>query len=97
MTNEKIIALAKEKLGKDITEQEAQDYLSGKLSLPDEALELVSGGGSCDNAGKSYILCPLCAYEAYKLEGPDRVFCCCKCGTHIKKTVESTGVKWEIL
>lgn len=44
MTTEEIIALAKEKLGKEITEQEAQDYLSGKTPLPDEALELVDGG-----------------------------------------------------
>ena len=96
MTNEKVIALAKEKLRKDITEQEAQDYLSGKTPLPDEVLELVSGAGSCDNLGNYYILCPLCGSKAYKLEGQDWVFRCSKCGTHIKETVESTGVKWEI-
>lgn len=47
MTTEKMIALAKEKLGKEITEQEAQDYIDGKTALPDEALDIVSGGGNC--------------------------------------------------
>lgn len=47
MTTETIIALAKEKLGKDITKEEAQAYLEGKTALPDEALDLVSGGGDC--------------------------------------------------
>jgi len=49
MTTEKVIALAKEKLGKDVTEQEVEDYLSGKTAIPDKALELVSGGGGCDS------------------------------------------------
>ncbi|MEM1483437.1 hypothetical protein V6615_01020 [Oscillospiraceae bacterium PP1C4] len=44
MTTKQVIDLAKEKLGKDITEQEAQDYLSGKTAIPDEALDIVSGG-----------------------------------------------------
>ncbi|WP_369283942.1 hypothetical protein [Oscillibacter sp. GMB15532] len=44
MTIQQIIALAKEKLGKDITEQEAQDYLDGKVKIPDDALDIVSGG-----------------------------------------------------
>lgn len=48
MTTDKIMALAKEKLGKDLTEQEAQDYLSGSAPIPDEALDIVSGGG-CGN------------------------------------------------
>lgn len=38
MTTDEMIALAKEKLGRDITEEEARDYLDGKLPLPDEAL-----------------------------------------------------------
>ena len=69
MTTEKIMALAKEKLGKDITEQEAQDYLSGKIAIPDEALEIVSGGGECVRQK-----CPRCgdtlAYgdEPYRLQ-----------------------------
>jgi len=46
MTADEIIELAKEKLGKDLTEQEAEDYLNGKTPLPDEALELISGGSS---------------------------------------------------
>ena len=54
MTTKEIIALAKEKLGRDITEQEAQNYLSGKTSLPDEALALVSGG-KCEKR-----VCPYC-------------------------------------
>lgn len=55
MTTEQIIALAREKLGKDITEQEAQDYIDGKVAIPDEALDLVSGGGDCDKT-----LCRVC-------------------------------------
>lgn len=47
MSTQEIITLAKEKLGKDITEQEAQDYLSGKTAIPDEALDIVSGGIGC--------------------------------------------------
>ena len=68
MTTEKIKVLAKEKLGKDITEQEAQDYLSGKMALPDETLDIVSGGAECNPK------CPRCgdtlAYgdELYRLE-----------------------------
>lgn len=54
MTTEQIITLAKEKLGKDITEQEAQDYIDGKAALPDEALEIVSGGAVCVD--------PVCTY-----------------------------------
>ena len=44
MTTEQIITIAKEKLGKDITEQEARDYLDGKVKIPDDALDIVSGG-----------------------------------------------------
>ncbi len=47
MTTKEISALAKEKLGRDITEQEAQDYIDGKTALPDEALDIVSGGADC--------------------------------------------------
>lgn len=48
MTTQKVITLAKEKLGKSITEQEARDYIDGKVALPDEALDIVSGGnGDC--------------------------------------------------
>ncbi len=74
MTTEKIIALAKEKLGKDITEQEAQDYLDGKITLPDEALAIVSGGGFCDP-----IYCPNC--KATSIYASDFYVCFCKnCG-----------------
>ncbi len=45
MTTQQVMALAKEKLGRDITEQEAQDYIDGKTVIPDEALDIVSGGG----------------------------------------------------
>ncbi len=47
MTTQEIITLAKEKLDKDITEQEAQDYIDGKAAIPDEALDIVSGGSDC--------------------------------------------------
>ena len=55
MRTEDIIALAKEKLGRDITEQEAQEYLDGKIALPDETLDMVSGGGGCVS-----VRCPKC-------------------------------------
>lgn len=50
MTTQEIITIAKEKLGKDITEQQAQDYLSGKTAIPDEAMDIVSGGGECNES-----------------------------------------------
>ncbi len=56
MTTQQVIALAKEKLGKDLTEQEAQDYLSCQTAIPDEALSLVSGGAHC---GRDFV-CPNC-------------------------------------
>lgn len=55
MRTHEIIAIAKEKLGKDISPQDIQDYMDGKISLPDEALELVSGGGVCSDD-----ICPNC-------------------------------------
>lgn len=58
MTTQEAMALAKEKIGKDITEQEAQDYLSGKTALPDEALDMVSGG--CIFGTKK---CPKCGSD----------------------------------
>ena len=77
MTTEKIMALAKEKLGKDITEQEAQDYISGKIALPDEALEIVSGGGSCSLELK----CPKCESRDCKIRDASmNEFRCCSCG-----------------
>lgn len=78
MTKEKIITLAKEKLGKDITEQEAQDYLSGKISLPDEALDLVSGGGGCSSETTPRCPDPACGGEIRKLEFA--TFVCSSCG-----------------
>lgn len=56
MSIEQIITLAKERLGKDITEQEAQDYINGKTAIPDEALDIISGGGDCALKGH----CPVC-------------------------------------
>ena len=50
MTTEHIIVLAKEKLGRDITEQEAQEYIDGIAVLTDEALDIVSGGRECFEA-----------------------------------------------
>jgi hypothetical protein len=55
MTTQEIITLAKEKLGRDISDQEAQDYLDGKTAIPDEALDLVSGGGCI-----KYVTCSRC-------------------------------------
>ncbi len=56
MTTQEVIAIAKEKLGKDITEQDAQDYLDGKAAIPDEAMDIVSGGGDCGIQS----ICPVC-------------------------------------
>lgn len=78
MTTEQIITLAKEKLGKDITEQEAQDYLSGKISLPDEALDLVSGGGGCSSKPTPRCPVPECGGESRKKEL--MTFVCLSCG-----------------
>ncbi len=81
MTTEQIIALAKEKLGRDITEQEAQDYLDGKTAIPDEALDIVSGGGSCNSRSS----CPQCGsvnlftYSMYSLFGPGPCVIDCTC------------------
>ncbi len=60
MTTQEIITFAKEKLGKDITEQEAKYYIDGKAAIPDEALDLVSGGGHSNASCKSLVKCPQC-------------------------------------
>lgn len=44
MTGEEVRKLAKEKFGKELTDEQAQDYLNGSVSIPDEALDAVSGG-----------------------------------------------------
>lgn len=78
MTTDKIIALAKEKLGKDITEQEAQDYISGKIAIPDEALEIVSGGSSCI---LEELKCPKCdSRDCISKDVSMNTFRCCSCG-----------------
>ena len=78
MTTEKIIALAKEKLGKDITEQEAQEYINGKIALPDEVLEIVSGGGDCS---AKELKCPKCESTDCKLRDASmNEFSCLSCG-----------------
>lgn len=69
MTTKEIMALAKEKLGKNITEQEAQDYLDGKVSLPDEALDIISGGGECTQT------CPKCGSALWFKSSEDIVLC----------------------
>lgn len=71
MKIEKIIALAKEKLGKEITEQEAQDYLDGKLALPDEVLEIVGGGAACTDFPR----CPVCGDELAPFKGEINLSC----------------------
>lgn len=60
MTTQEAIALAKKKLGKDITEQEAQDYCSGKVAMPDELLDIVSGGRERSINEEGPIRCPRC-------------------------------------
>lgn len=79
MTTEEIINLAKEKLGRDITEQEAQDYINGNLALPDEALEMVSGG--CILSFEEVIACPKCgSVNIYTVQRGTRKFECRDCG-----------------
>lgn len=75
MTTNEIIALAKEKLGKEITEREAQDFLAGKLPLPDEALELISGGSGCSS---NY--CRSCYMPVFELKDQPGTYYCQHCG-----------------
>lgn len=100
MTTQEIIALAKEKLGKDITEEEALDYLDGKIPIPDEALELVSGGGSiCKSLDKKYgpqIICPLCGSKAYESKNRDWLYTCNVCSTNYYDASEYMIPKWYV-
>lgn len=85
MTTEQIITLAKERLGRDITEQEAQNYIDGKTALPDEALDIVSGGGDCLT-----IKCPLC-HSTNLVDDPTNSiykFLCQDCGYTFLKVVD---------
>lgn len=69
MTTKEIITLVKDKLGKDISEQEARDYLEGKTPLPDEALEIVGGGASCSQK------CPGCGASLAHFKGTTHLEC----------------------
>ena len=69
MTTKDIMALAKKKLGMDLNEQEVQDILDGKKALPDEALEIVSGGGDCSQK------CPKCGEALWYKAADDTVRC----------------------
>lgn len=101
MTNKQIIDLVKEKSGKDITEQEAQDYLSGKMALPDEALDIVSGGSSiglcpeCNsnnmlyNSKFKHVYCGNCAYTF--LNPNICTIKCPQCGQSDFITINITG------
>lgn len=82
MTTKEIIALAKEKLGRDINEQEAQDYLDGKIALPDEALEIVGGGAACADILPDLPdlpRCPVCRDKMARFKGDIR-YVCTTCG-----------------
>lgn len=74
MTTKEVIALAKEKLGRDITGQEAQDYIDGKAALPDEALDIVNGGGNCNSRS-----CPQCESPDVGM-GSNGNYVCHACG-----------------
>lgn len=78
MTAERIIALAKEKLGREITEQEAMDFLDGKLPLPEEALDLISGGSGCSSQ-----YCRSCYMPVYELKDQPGKYFCQHCGRTI--------------
>ncbi len=84
MTIEQIVALAKEKLGKDIGEQEALDYLDGQIALPDEALELVGGGSFCSDLPR----CPVCGDTLGHFKNDIRL-ACTTCGYH--EDIEAMG------
>lgn len=81
MTTQEAIELAKKKLGKEITEQEAQDYINGKAALPDEALDVVSGGGDC-LADKCYKCGSTNVTSEYIQGDVDRYLTCHDCGNH---------------
>ncbi len=88
MTTQEVIALAKEKLGKDITEQEALDYLSGKTPIPDEALELISGGVKCKLHVLAYnerAKCPICRRKIVGYENAQYGYLCEHCGIRFSK------------
>ena len=74
MNAEEIVALAKEKLGRDVTEGEVQGYLSGSIALPDEALELASGGKNCHECQHD------CRWDDYVSSDGRRYYRCTKCG-----------------
>jgi glutaredoxin-related protein len=100
MTTDEMIALAKEKLGRDITEEEARDYLDGKLPLPDEALELVSGGASCRGSSSSSPptrVCPRCGLNAGEMPGLQSVYECKHCQIKFRERMDSDHVIWEFL
>ena len=86
MTTEQNIALAKEKLGRDITEQEARDYIDGKAVIPDEALDLVSGGVVCigtSGGADSLLACPRCgSFNVNGVHDPNTKYryLCSTCG-----------------
>lgn len=100
MTTEEIIYFAKEKLGKDITEEEASDYLNGKIPIPDEALELVSGGGlickALDEKFKPYIICPLCGAKVHESDSRDWFYSCKVCSTVYIDASEYMKAKWYV-
>lgn len=61
MTKEEVMALAKEKFGKELNEEQAEAYLAGSMEIPDEMLDDISGGSSCDSSsGSSSNTCPWC-------------------------------------
>lgn len=84
MTTKEFIALAKARLGLDISEQEAQDYLDGKKALPDEALELVSGG---ENTGA----CPMCGEINYCYDLRFGIAFCGNCAHEIARSKVRDG------
>lgn len=76
MTIEEIKTLAKEKLGRDITEQDVIDYLNGNAALPDEALEIISGGEACAYQEK----CPRCGMSSIGWDESIKGYACIYCG-----------------
>lgn len=103
MTTEEIISLAKEKFGKDITREEAENYLSGKTPIPEEVLEQVSGGITCllnldervQIIYRNETKCPICGYKAYAYDGSKR-FECENCNMNFAIVEGSNPAQWEI-
>lgn len=72
----------------------------GKIPIPDEALELVSGGGlickALDEKFKPYIICPLCGAKVHESDSRDWFYSCKVCSTVYIDASEYMKAKWYV-